>query len=494
LTLGFAALQRRFASGGLTSETAVSAALDAVRRHDGSLHAIGWLNPSALDDARAADARRRRGQTLGPLDGAPVAIKATYDLAGTPTNGANADWARLFTAPATVESVEVTRLRAAGAIIIGTTNADDFAARGRGAGSLYGQVRAPHDPDRQTISGGSSAGSAVAAACGFAVAGTGTDDGGSNRIPAAFIAVTGLKTSWGLVPRTGVIPSWPFIDCHGPLARTAADCAAFLDAIAGPDPLDFATADCPSPAPRVGELDAASLKSARFGIIADHLYPGRIDPIVAESFADAVDRLRGAGARVEMCEPPVTIANVRRLLSEGSPPTNGVQPEIYDGAATLNALLRWFERQGGDAEARFWAGLPAYATYYPSLPRDRRAIEAALKIPWEDSPPSLSFLKRRVGLRDRLTRFMDDGRYDALIHPSLHFRALRIGEPWPEGRSGLDLADLLGLPEVSTPMRPAPDGRPGGNLSILGRNFADAAVLNYAHAFESGFNRRGSLA
>jgi aspartyl-tRNA(Asn)/glutamyl-tRNA(Gln) amidotransferase subunit A len=481
--LGFADLQRRYTSGDLTSEEVIGASLERIKSIDGSLHAVGWLNPAALDDARASDARRRRGRSLGPLDGAPIGIKATYDVAGTPTNGANSDWARLFTAPATVESIEVERLRAAGAVIVGKTNADDFAEDGLGAGSLYGQVRSPWDPDRQTISGGSSAGTSVAAACGLIVAGTGTDDGGSNRIPAAFVAITGLKTTWGLVPRAGVIPSWPYIDCHGPLARSAADCAAFLDVVAGPDASDFATAHCPSATPRVGGLDGASLKGARFGIIAPHLYPGAIDPVIATSFTEAVERLRGAGAVVETCDPPVNGGNVRRLLTEGPPPSNGVKPLAYDPAATFNALFRYFERQGGDAEARFWAGLPAYATYYTSLPRDRATIVSGMKTPYEHSPASLSFLERRIELRDQLTGFMDDGRYDALIYPSLYFQALRIGAKWPELRSGLSLADLLGLPEISTPIRLTPEGQPGGNLSILGRAFTDGPLLNYAHAF-----------
>ena len=129
-------------------------------------------------------------------------------------------------------------MRAAGAIVLGKTAADDFAYRGNGTSTLTGQVRNPYDPSGVKTPGGSSAGSAVSVACGIAFAALGTDDGGSNRIPAQFCGIVGMKPTFGLVPRTGVIPTWPYLDTHGPLARTVADAALLLDAIAGPDASD----------------------------------------------------------------------------------------------------------------------------------------------------------------------------------------------------------------------------------------------------------------
>ena len=129
-------------------------------------------------------------------------------------------------------------MRAAGAVVLGKTAADDFAYHGNGTSSLTGQVRNPYDPTGAKTPGGSSAGSAVSVACGIAFAALGTDDGGSNRIPAQFCGVVGMKPTFGLVPRTGVIPTWPYLDTHGPLARTVADAALLLDAIAGPDASD----------------------------------------------------------------------------------------------------------------------------------------------------------------------------------------------------------------------------------------------------------------
>ena len=144
----------------------------------------------------------------------------------------------LFPEPVRRDALEVTRLRAAGAIVLGKTAADDFAYRGNGTSSHTGQVRNPYDPTGTRTPGGSSAGSAVAVAGGMAFAALGTDDGGSNRIPAVCTGVVGMKPTFGLVPRTGVIPTWPYLDTHGPLARSVADAALLLAAIAGADPSD----------------------------------------------------------------------------------------------------------------------------------------------------------------------------------------------------------------------------------------------------------------
>ena len=190
--------------------------------------AIDALSATALADARAADARLRAGKLRGPLDGVPVFAKAIYDMNGLPTTGSSAEWARLFPEPVRAMRSRCTRLRAAGAIVLGKTAADDFAYHGNGTSSHTGQVLNPHDATGTRTPGGSSAGSAVAVAGGMAFAALGTDDGGSNRIPAQFTGVVGMKPTFGLVPRTGVIPTWPYLDTHGPLARSVADAALLL--------------------------------------------------------------------------------------------------------------------------------------------------------------------------------------------------------------------------------------------------------------------------
>jgi Asp-tRNA(Asn)/Glu-tRNA(Gln) amidotransferase A subunit family amidase len=154
--------------------------------------AIDALSDTAVTDANAADARRRRGTTRGPLDGVPVFAKAIYDMKGLPTTASNAEWARLFPEILRRDAIEIARLRAAGAIVLGKTAADDFAYRGQGTSSHTGQVRNPYDPTGTRTPGGSSAGSAVAVAAGMAFAPLGTDDRGSNRIPAVCVGVFGI--------------------------------------------------------------------------------------------------------------------------------------------------------------------------------------------------------------------------------------------------------------------------------------------------------------
>src|ERR1035437_4399960 len=222
---------RRRGTGTAAEPTA--RALDRCRAEGARWRAIDALADTALDDARSADVRLRAGRTRGPLDGVPVFAKAIYDMAGLPTTGSSAEWARLFPERVRRDALEVGRLRAAGAIVLGKTAADDFAYLGNGTSSHPVQVLNPHRRTGTRTPGGSSAGSAAAFAAGMAFAALGTDDGGSNRIPAQFTGVVGMKPTFGLVPRTGVIPTWPYLDTHGPLARTVADAALLLAAIAG---------------------------------------------------------------------------------------------------------------------------------------------------------------------------------------------------------------------------------------------------------------------
>ncbi|MFL5520263.1 MAG: amidase, partial [Gemmatimonadales bacterium] len=224
--------------GAWSAAEVIERALERCRTDGRAWHAIDALAATAMADARAADKRLRAGKMRGPLDGVPVFAKAIYDMKGLPTTGSSAEWARLFPEAVRRDALEVTRLRAAGAIVLGKTAADDFAYRGEGTNGHTGQVLNPYDPTGTRTPGGSSAGSAVAVADGMAFAALGTDDGGSNRIPAQFTGVVGMKPTFGLAPRTGVIPTWPWLDTHGPLARSVADAALLLAAIAGADPSD----------------------------------------------------------------------------------------------------------------------------------------------------------------------------------------------------------------------------------------------------------------
>ena len=176
-------------------------ALAQCRTTGARLRAVDVLAETAAAEARRSDARLRAKALRGPLDGVPLFAKSIYDMEGTSTSASSADWARLFPGRLRRDAIEVERLRAAGAVLLGKTAADDFAYRGNGTSSFTGQVLNPHDAAGLKTPGGSSAGSAVAVACGMAFCALGTDDGGSNRIPAQFTGVVGMKPTFGLVPR-----------------------------------------------------------------------------------------------------------------------------------------------------------------------------------------------------------------------------------------------------------------------------------------------------
>ena len=306
------------ARGDWSAAQVTKEALDRSHAWNGTLHAIDLWSATAMDDARASDARTRRGGLRGPLDGVPVFAKSIYDMNGLPTTASNAEWARLFPEVVGHDSIEVARMRAAGAIVLGKTAADDFAYHGNGTSSLSGQVRNPYDPTGVKTPGGSSAGSAVSVACGIAFAAVGTDDGGSNRIPAQFCGVVGMKPTFGLVPRTGVIPTWPYLDTHGPLARRVADAVLLLDAIAGPDPSDGLALVTPRRRGALAHLRDDALRNARLGLVEAHVPRGQMTAESVSVFDRAVADLKSAGAIVELFAPTVTRANVRNLFAEAA--------------------------------------------------------------------------------------------------------------------------------------------------------------------------------
>src|SRR5919112_6233265 len=236
-------------------------------------------------------------------------------MAGYPTTGSNAEWARLFPARVSRDAIEIVRMRDAGAVVLGKTAADDFAYHGNGTSSHTGQVLNPHDPTGTRTPGGSSAGSAVAVSTGMAFAALGTDDGGSNRIPAQFTGVVGMKPTFGLVPRTGVIPTWPYLDTHGPIARTVADAALLLSVIAGGDSSDpLALTSTWNAVPLRAFRDDA-LSGVRLGIVEVHAPREQMTAEALAAWDRAVGDLRAAGATVEPFAPSVTRVDYREAFA-----------------------------------------------------------------------------------------------------------------------------------------------------------------------------------
>jgi Asp-tRNA(Asn)/Glu-tRNA(Gln) amidotransferase A subunit family amidase len=467
-----------------TAVQVIQESLDRANAWNGTLHAIDELSKTAMDDARASDARARRGNLRGPLDGAPLFAKAIYDMSGLPTTGSSAEWARLFPDAVRLDAIEVTRMRAAGGIVLGKTAADDFAYHGNGTSTLTGQVRNPYDLTGAKTPGGSSAGSAVSVACGIVFAALGTDDGGSNRIPAQFCGVVGMKPTFGLVPRTGVIPTWPYLDTHGPLARHVADAELLLDAIAGPDSSDGLALLTPRRRGTLAHLRDDALVGARLGLVEAHVPRAQMTAESLSVFDRAVADIKSAGAIVESSAPTVTRANVRDLFAEAAKARGDIAINHNSPAPTANALFRYFARHGGDPRSDVERGLAAYQKFYDVLPKDWAEMQKLIVQPYEDDPASLSFARSRATVTAQLAETFRAQRLDAMIYPTMPFPAPRAVDPWPDIRTTLGYGNWLGLPEVSVPTGLGADGMPAGNISFVGLPGSDARLLALAHSYE----------
>lgn len=471
-------------AGSWTAEEVTTRALDRCRRDGARWRAIDALASTPLTDARAADARLRAGRLRGSLDGVPVFAKAIYDMNGLPTTGSNSEWARLYPDVVGRDSLEVTRMRAAGAVVLGKTAADDFAYRGNGTSSWTGQVLNPHDPTLTRTPGGSSAGSAVAVACGLAFAGLGTDDGGSNRIPAQFTGVVGMKPTFGLVPRTGVIPTWPYLDTHGPLARSVADAALLLAAIAGPDASDPLALGSGGRGAPIEQLRDDALTGVRLGVVEAHVPRAQMTPEALAMWDRAVGDLRAAGATVEPFAPNVTRENVHDAFAAAARSRGDVAVNAKAPAPTANALLLYFAGRTADPRAAVSRGYAAYRSFYDVLPATFEACEPLLDQPMANDPAGRSFARSRAEVIAALAASMRAAGVAAMVYPTMPFNAPRADQSWPDIPTALGYGNWLGVPEVSVPAGIGADGMPALNLSIVGLPGDDARVLSLAHAYE----------
>jgi aspartyl-tRNA(Asn)/glutamyl-tRNA(Gln) amidotransferase subunit A len=289
-------LAAEVADGKLTAVELVTASIERIKATE-DYHTLLEVSEIALDRAREIDARVNAGETVGALVGIPFIAKDNFLTRGTHTT-AGSNILAPFKAP--YQSVAIDRLEAAGAIVVAKANLDAFAHGSSTENSDFGPTKNPVDPDY--VPGGSSGGSAASVALGQACFAVGTDTGGSIRLPASYCGVVGLKPTYGLVPRTGVVAMGSSTDVIGPMTNSVADAAMVLEVMAGRDGSD-ATSIERDKGSYNGE--AQSFAGKKIGLIKEYMGEG-VDPVISAAVATVVKRLEAAGAKVETVSIPAT--------------------------------------------------------------------------------------------------------------------------------------------------------------------------------------------
>jgi aspartyl-tRNA(Asn)/glutamyl-tRNA(Gln) amidotransferase subunit A len=303
-TLGVVELASKVQGGEITATEVAEATLRTIDARDPPLHAfLEVARAEVLAQAKAVDAKRARGEALGPLAGVPVALKDAICAKGiTTTSGSKILEGYVPPYDATV----VLRLKAADALLPGKTNMDEFAMGSSNENSAYGPAKNPWDTARTP--GGSSGGSAVAVAARMTAGSLGSDTGGSIRQPAAFSGVVGVKPTYGRVSRFGLVAFASSLDQIGPFARDVRGAARILSVIAGPDARDATSLD--APVPDLERACGASVKGLRVGVPAEYFADG-LDAEVAASVRGAIDALASLGCVVK----PVKLTHTRYAVA-----------------------------------------------------------------------------------------------------------------------------------------------------------------------------------
>jgi aspartyl-tRNA(Asn)/glutamyl-tRNA(Gln) amidotransferase subunit A len=455
----------------VSSTELVRAHLDRIDRLDGTLGSYLLVDrEGALARAAEIDAAIGRGEDPGPLGGVPVAVKDLFVTKGVSTTAASkilAGWVPPY------DGTAVARLKGAGAVLLGKLNMDEFAMGSSNESSSVKPARNPWNTD--FVPGGSSGGSAVAAAAGLAAATLGTDTGGSIRQPASLSGVVGLKPTYGRVSRYGVIAFASSLDQVGPMTRTVEDAALLLEVIAGHDPLDSTSID--APVPRYREALTHDVKGLVVGLPDEYFIPGT-DPAVEKAVTGAVAVLESLGARVERVSLPHTSYAVAcyYLVATAEASSNlarydGVRYGLRAPAKGLADMGRDTRGDGFGPEVKRRIALGTYVLrsgYYDAYYRKAQQVRALIKRDFDEA-----FQK-----------------VDVIATPASPTAAFRLGEKVDDPLS-MYLADvftiscnLAGIPGLSVPCGFTAEGLPIG-LQLLGKPLGEGTLLTAAAAYEA---------
>jgi amidase len=434
----------------ISAHEVTAAALARIEAHDSRLNSFAMvLRDSALDQARQADAEIAQGLWRGPLHGVPIGIKDLLDMAGLPTG---CGMPLRQNDPATTDATLITRLKRAGAVLIGKLHMTEGATLAH-----HPSLPRPVNPWGEAYwTGVSSSGSGVATAAGLCYGALGTDTGGSIRMPSFACGLAGIKPTWGRVSRHGLYPLAQSLDHIGPMARTVADAAAILDVIAGEDPADPTTLPDPPPDYLSG-LDSGGLKGVSIGV--DRAFvETRVDPLVIENLNAALSVLESLGARIMPVEFPDTgplVASIMPLMvaevSSAHTATFPAMAELY--GPDLRGMIESAQAFSAVDVARAVHGRAAFSGEVRKLFRDVDLLitpGAPAPTPtWDE----LDALSGEMGaVLDRVARY------------TLPFNA-------------------TGSPTLSLPSGFAPSGLPLG-IQLIGPHLGEALLCRAGHAFQ----------
>jgi aspartyl-tRNA(Asn)/glutamyl-tRNA(Gln) amidotransferase subunit A len=424
------------------------ATLERIDRLNPSLNSyITVLGEQAMADARAAEQEIAGGSHRGPLHGVPIAVKDLCATKGIRTTAASKILASNVPEG---DSEVVTRLRTAGAIIIGKANLHEFAFGATGVSPHFGPARNPWDTER--VTGGSSSGSGNSVAAGLCFGAIGSDTGGSIRMPSSLCGTAGIKPTYGRVSLLGTIPlSWS-LDHLGPMARSARDCALMLEAIAGHDARDPSSAT--AAVERWSDALDGTIRGLRIGVPTEFAFE-RAEQEISSIVQAAISTLESLGAEVRHLDLPVLnnywVDATRVLLAE---------------AATYHAdyLKERPGDYGEDVRTRLQAGAGMKATDYV---RARQCMDEA----------------RRGAADEALFSDVDLLAMPTTVRPAVPIDSITVDDP-TLGYTWMTAAfDLTGQPAISVPCGLTKDSLPVG-LQLVGRSFDETAVFRAAHAYE----------
>jgi len=461
---------QRIAAGEVTATAIVDGMLARIADVDRELGAYLAVDADGARAAAAAiDKRRAANERLPPLAGVPIALKDVLVTRGLATTAASKildGWIPPYDATC------VEKLRAAGAIVLGKVNCDEFAMGSSTENSAFKKTKNPWDHTR--VPGGSSGGSSAAVAANLCSASLGTDTGGSIRQPAAFCGVVGLKPTYGRVSRWGVVAFASSLDQVGPLTRTVHDAALVLEAIAGFDPKDSTSLD--APVPKYTDALVGDVSGLRIGLPKEY-FEGSIDDDVRAALQKTIDVLRDRGAQlVEITLPHTHLALAAYYIVAPAEASSNLAR--YDGIRYGNAV------QAQDLLALYMKSRGA--GFGPEVKRRIMLGTYALRSGYYDA-----YYKKAQQVRALIKRDFDEAfeRVDAILTPTTPTTAFAFGAK--SNPLDMYLADvftlscnLAGLPGISVPCALSPAKLPVG-AQVLGKPLDEATVLRVAHVIES---------